>query len=79
MLSTMQDVPLQIRRIMEHGLGRHATATVDTAEPGGLRTATFGEIGANAARLAHALTELGIGAGDRVGERRAIAAGTGAG
>ncbi|GAA3225416.1 long-chain fatty acid--CoA ligase [Actinocorallia longicatena] len=66
MLSTMQDVPLQIRRIMEHGLNRHSTATVDTAEPGGLRTSTFAEIGAGAARLAHALKELGTGDGDRV-------------
>ncbi|GAB3280717.1 long-chain fatty acid--CoA ligase [Actinocorallia lasiicapitis] len=67
MLSTMQDVPLQIRRLMDHGLSRHATATVDTVIPGGMRTSTFAEIGANAARLAHALTELGIGEGDRVG------------
>ncbi|RAY11233.1 fatty acid--CoA ligase [Actinomadura craniellae] len=67
MLSTMQDVPLQIRRILDHGSTFHAAATVSTAVPGGLRVGTYAEVGANAARLAHALRELGVGAGDRVG------------
>lgn len=67
MLSTMQDVPLEIRRLLEHGSSRHGTATVDTAMPGGVRTATYAEVGANAARVAHALTALGVGDGDRVG------------
>ncbi|SEG89721.1 fatty-acyl-CoA synthase [Thermomonospora echinospora] len=66
MLSTMQDVPLQIRRLLEHGTARHASATVDTATPGGLRRVSYAEIGVNAARLAHALRELGVGEGDRV-------------
>ena len=39
MLSTMQDVPLQIRRILEHGAGFHATSNVTTAVPGGFRHA----------------------------------------
>ncbi|MEO5877210.1 MAG: AMP-binding protein, partial [Streptosporangiaceae bacterium] len=67
MLSTMQDVPLEIRRLLEHGSTRHGTATVDTALPDGVRTATYAEVGANAARVAHALQELGVGDGDRVG------------
>ncbi|OLE24256.1 MAG: long-chain fatty acid--CoA ligase [Actinobacteria bacterium 13_1_20CM_3_71_11] len=66
MLSTMQDVPLQIRRILEHGAGFHATSHVTTAVPDGFRHARYDTVGANAARLAHALAELGIGAGDRV-------------
>jgi fatty-acyl-CoA synthase len=67
MLSTMQDVPLQIRRILEHGAGFHATSHVTTAIPGGFRHARYDTVGSNAARLAGALRELGIGAGDRVG------------
>jgi fatty-acyl-CoA synthase len=66
MLSTMQDVPLQIRRILEHGAGFHATSHVTTAIPGGFRHARYDTVGANAARLAGALRELGIGEGDRV-------------
>ena len=66
MLSTMQDVPLQIRRILEHGAGFHATSHVTTAIPGGFRHARYDTVGTNAARLAGALRDLGIGAGDRV-------------
>jgi fatty-acyl-CoA synthase len=62
----MQDVPLQIRRILEHGAGFHATSHVTTAIPGGFRHARYDTVGANAARLAGALRELGIGEGDRV-------------
>ncbi len=67
MLGTMQDVPLLVKRLLEHGTGWHGTAQVVTAEPGGLRTASFAEVGRNVARLAHALRGLGIGEGDRVG------------
>ncbi len=66
MLSTMQDVPLQLRRILEYGTEVHATSHVTTAIPGGFRHARYDTVGANAARLADALRELGIGAGDRV-------------
>jgi fatty-acyl-CoA synthase len=66
MLSTMQDAPLQIRRILEHGAGFHATSHVTTAIPGGFRHARYDTVGANAARLAYALRDLGIGPGDRV-------------
>ena len=66
MLSTMQDVPLQIRRILEHGAGFHATSHITTAIPGGFRHARYDTVGANAARLANALHELGVGEGDRV-------------
>ncbi len=67
MLSTMQDVPLQIRRLFEHGTSLHSASRVITAVPGGYRHATYAQIGVNAARLAHALHALGIQPDDRVG------------
>ena len=66
MFSTMQDVPLQIRRLLEHGTAVHAGSPVTTATTGGFRQATYAQVGANAARLAHALTALGVQPGDRV-------------
>ncbi|BAU84710.1 dicarboxylate-CoA ligase pimA [Streptomyces laurentii] len=61
MYSTMQDVPLTVSRILEHGRRVHATSTVTTwtGEPEPQRR-TFAEIGDRAAQLAHALhDELG--------------------
>ncbi len=66
MLGTMQDVPLLVKRLLEHGSQLHGSAKVITALPGGLRSATFAQVGANAARLANALRGLGIDEGDRV-------------
>ncbi|WP_170177628.1 AMP-binding protein [Thermomonospora umbrina] len=63
----MQDVPLEIRRLLRHGTQRHASATIDTATRGGFRRVSFAETGVNVARLAHALRGLGVGEGDRVG------------
>jgi fatty-acyl-CoA synthase len=63
----MQDVPLQIRQILEHATSRHAGAQVVTCAPGGFRQASYGRVGTNAARLAHALRGLGVDEGDRVG------------
>ncbi|WP_329196819.1 MULTISPECIES: long-chain fatty acid--CoA ligase [unclassified Streptomyces] len=62
MLSTMQDVQLNISRILEHGRRVHGTSTVTTwtgeAEP---HRRTFAEIGDRAAQLANALRdELGV-------------------
>ena len=67
LLSTMQDVPLIIRRLLEHGATLHGDSEVITAVEGGVRRARYAEVGRNAARLAHALRELGVGPGDRVG------------
>jgi fatty-acyl-CoA synthase len=68
MLSTMQDFPLTIQMIFEHGRRIYADSVVVTAGgPSGSRRATFGEIAANAGRLANALRALGIREGDRVG------------
>ncbi|WP_411121322.1 long-chain fatty acid--CoA ligase [Streptomyces sp. x-19] len=69
MLSTMQDVPLTVSRILTHGSTVHGKAQVITwtgeAEP---HRRTFAEIGRRAARLAHALRDtLGVGAAERVG------------
>ncbi|MFH9401613.1 long-chain fatty acid--CoA ligase [Streptomyces sp. NPDC017638] len=68
MLSTMQDVPLLISRILTHGSTVHGSSRVTTwtgeSEP---HRRTFAEVGARAARLAHALRdELGVRDDDRV-------------
>jgi fatty-acyl-CoA synthase len=64
----MQDVPLQIRRLLEHGTTVHGTSQVVTALPGGkVQETTYAQVGRNAAKLANALVALGIGQGDRVG------------
>ncbi|UGY92459.1 long-chain fatty acid--CoA ligase [Streptomyces gobiensis] len=69
MLSTMQDVPLTVSRILAHGTKVHSTAQVITwtgeAEP---QRRSFAETGARAAQLAHALRdELGVEGDQRVG------------
>ncbi|NXY94860.1 long-chain fatty acid--CoA ligase [Streptomyces sp. BR123] len=68
MLSTMQDVPLLVSRILRHGMTIHGNSQVTTwtgeAEPD---RRTFAEIGARAGCLAHALRdELGVQQDDRV-------------
>ncbi|GAA0295961.1 long-chain fatty acid--CoA ligase [Streptomyces polychromogenes] len=68
MLSTMQDVPLLISRILAHGSRIHGDSQVTTwtgeAEP---HRRSFAEIGVRAARLAHALRdELGVRQDERV-------------
>ncbi|MFC9650273.1 MULTISPECIES: long-chain fatty acid--CoA ligase [unclassified Streptomyces] len=69
MRSTMQDVPLTISRILEHGRTIHGRSTVTTwtgeAEP---QRRTFAEIGDRAAQLANALRdELGVAEGSVLG------------
>ncbi|MGW0828216.1 long-chain fatty acid--CoA ligase [Streptomyces sp. NPDC002845] len=68
MLSTMQDVPLLISRILTHGSAIHGSSQVITwtgeAEP---HRRSYAEIGDRAAQLAHALREdLGVEGDDRV-------------
>jgi fatty-acyl-CoA synthase len=67
MLSTMQEGPLLVSGILRHGQRVYGDSQVVTVEPGGYREATFGEVAANAERLAKALRRLGVGDGDRVG------------
>jgi fatty-acyl-CoA synthase len=65
--STMQDAPLLISAILEHGRSVYAGSRVVTFEGDGHREATYGEVGERAVRLAHALGSLGVRDGDRVG------------
>ncbi|MGP3980607.1 long-chain fatty acid--CoA ligase [Streptomyces sp. KR80] len=68
MLSTMQDVPLTVSRILRHGSTAHADSYVTswTGEDAPERR-SFAEIGARAAQLAHALRdELGVVGDHRV-------------
>jgi fatty-acyl-CoA synthase len=68
MLSTMQDVPLLVSRILRHGSTIHGRSRVTTwtgAEP---QRRTFAEVGNRSAQLAHALRdELGVEQGSPVG------------
>ncbi|MFD3550909.1 long-chain fatty acid--CoA ligase [Streptomyces goshikiensis] len=68
MLSTMQDVPLLVTRILRHGMTIHGKSQVTTwtgeAEP---QRRSFAEIGTRATRLANALRdELGVQQDERV-------------
>jgi fatty-acyl-CoA synthase len=67
-LSTMQDVPLTVTRILVHGALVHGKSTVTTwTGEGAPQRRTFRETGVRAVQLAGALRdELGIGRGDRV-------------
>ncbi len=62
----MQDVPLSIARLLRYGSTVHAPSTVTTWTGEGSRRATFADIGARAAQLAHALRELGVTGDERV-------------
>ncbi|MFC9436418.1 long-chain fatty acid--CoA ligase [Nocardia sp. NPDC057030] len=67
MLSTMQDEPLSLATLLRYASTFVGDSTVSTWTGTGVRTMTYREVGADAARLANALRELGIGIGDRVG------------
>jgi len=66
MQSTMQDRPLTIGALFEHGARVHGEAEVVTAHERGVRRARFAEVAERAARLAGALRRLGMRPGDRV-------------
>ncbi|RKN37990.1 long-chain fatty acid--CoA ligase [Streptomyces hoynatensis] len=67
MLGTMQDTPLLISRILRHGSTVHARSQVTTwAGEAPPRRLSFADLGARAARLAHALREeFRVQPGDR--------------
>ncbi|MCI4142620.1 long-chain fatty acid--CoA ligase [Streptomyces sp. MMS20-AI2-20] len=67
-LSTMQDVPLLISRILTHGSAIHGTSQVITwTGEGAPQRRSYAEIGARAAQLAHALRDdLGVDGDERV-------------
>lgn len=66
MLSTMQDVPLTVGRILQHGSTVHGDARVATWVGDGARYRSFTEVGARAAQFAHALRDLGVHGDERV-------------
>jgi fatty-acyl-CoA synthase len=65
-LSTMQDFPLTITSILQHGRRVFGDSECVTWTEGTPRRASYAEVGANAERLAAALTRLGVTTGDRV-------------
>jgi fatty-acyl-CoA synthase len=65
--STMQDFPLTIAAIMQHGCGVHGARTVTTATDIGYRHISYRELGQQAAQLANALRRLGVTGDQRVG------------
>ncbi|MCP2293412.1 long-chain fatty acid--CoA ligase [Nocardia amikacinitolerans] len=67
MLSTMQDEPLSLATLLKYAATFQGDSTVSTWTGTGVRTMTYREMGAEAARLANALRGFGIGVGDRVG------------
>ncbi|WP_163513861.1 long-chain fatty acid--CoA ligase [Fodinicola acaciae] len=66
MRSTMQDTPLSITRILQHGTTVHGDAEVVTWTTDGPRRRTYAEVGKRAARLANALRALGVDGDQRV-------------
>ncbi|GAA1911281.1 long-chain fatty acid--CoA ligase [Streptantibioticus ferralitis] len=68
MLSTMQDVPLTVTRILVHGALVHGRSQVTTwTGEGEPQRRSFHDIGIRAVQLANALRdELGVATGDRV-------------
>jgi fatty-acyl-CoA synthase len=67
MLSTMQDRPLTINHIFNHGRRVHADSEVVTLMGDGTRRASYAQVANRAELLAAALKRLGINEGDRVG------------
>ncbi|MGW0736358.1 long-chain fatty acid--CoA ligase [Streptomyces sp. NPDC002851] len=67
MLSTMQDVPLTVTRILSHGSTVHGSSRITTWTGEEPHRRTFAEIGERTAQLAHALREdLGVTGDERV-------------
>lgn len=63
----MQQTPLLLTDILRHALRNSADQEIVTRlVEGGMHRYTFKDAGARIAQLAHALTEMGIGIGDRV-------------
>ncbi|MEU6349793.1 long-chain fatty acid--CoA ligase [Streptomyces sp. NPDC047072] len=68
MFSTMQDVPLTVTRILNHGMRLHGSSHLTTWRGGGEpQRRSFAEVGCRAFQLANALRdELGVQGADRV-------------
>jgi len=66
-LGAMQDWPLRVMRLVDHAEREHARREVVSAWADGSITRTnWGEIAAQARRMAKALERLGLGKGDRI-------------
>ncbi len=65
--STMQDEPLSLATLLLHATTVHAAATVRTWTGDESRSLTYAGLGSKAAHLAHALRDLGVRPGQRVG------------
>ena len=63
----MQNSPLLMSRLVDRGATVSPNADIVTATEEGSRTQTYAETRDRAHQLAHALTDVGIGIGDRVG------------
>ena len=66
MKSTMQQVPLAVSRLLDHGAGVHAASRVSTWTGDGVRTCTYAQVGERSARLANALRGLDVSGDQRV-------------
>ena len=66
MRSTMMDTQLTVAGLMRYGVSAYGDREVVTATTDGARRQSYGQTGANAARLANALRGLGIDSDQRV-------------
>jgi fatty-acyl-CoA synthase len=66
MFSTMQDEPLSIATLLRYAGTAKAHGEVSTWTGSGVRRLSFGEVARESARLANALTALGVKRSDRV-------------
>ncbi|HEY1585334.1 MAG TPA: long-chain fatty acid--CoA ligase [Polyangia bacterium] len=66
MLSTMQSFPLTVAAIFRHGRAAYGDSEIVTMHEDGPERARFSDVAERATRLAHALSRLGVRAGDRV-------------
>ncbi len=66
MLSTMQDEPLSLATLLRYASTAKADSQVTTWTGSDVRTMTYAQLGVEAAKLAHALTGLGVKRTDRV-------------
>jgi fatty-acyl-CoA synthase len=63
----MQESQLLVREILRHGQQVYGTSEIVTFEGEEFRRATFSDVSRRVAQLAHGLSGLGVGLGDRVG------------